>query len=400
MVSMDDDDFTWLVACAQEVDRWLVKGYAALHNEIKVHILRPDGSELNNGHLDLLMIATDGTTGLLFDYKFGWIPVPPAEVNLQGMGYALGCFNKFPALKRIGVVFIQPKLAKNTYCFYSRPQLHEMYSTIRDVIDAAQAFTDPLVLGNNPESLHPNPYCDFCARAGNCPALIAAARLAVTKFEAPEMPVGFDLARLQTPKEIASAIWWIDRLKHLIEESTRDEGGLKGLRQRALAMAQDAGGTLRVEVAEGQEVVLQAGARKAPRSAEHPALIAEALAEVLQPHQVLGCCDIALTKLEEVFADTLVAKHEVEAEKLLLDEEARAAAVEADDPKEAKCIRKEAKSLAREIRTTKKAAKEALDSILTNEGLVSRAEGLVHYLKVRLEKNSNALPQPTTATTP
>lgn len=374
-VFADEDQRYYLEFCCKELNVWLAKKPVRIENEIRVYINHPNGTELNHGHLDILIVFRNDVAALI-DYKFGWIPVPPAIQNLQGLGYAAGCFQKFPALKKICSVFTQPKLHVTTRHLFDRSESFSMYQRVRGVIDNAERAD---------KILRPGPYCDFCESLGTCTALVKSAHAAVVKYEGLPLPDIFDGAKIQTAEQAAVALYCVERLEALIEN-----GGIKA---KALEFAKAAGGRLEVPIGDGTNVVLEVRGRKAARSANSPALIAEALKDVLAPEQVLGCCDPSITKLEEVFADTLVEQRKKEAAEYLATAEREAA--EADlsgHTVAAKTIRAEAKRIAKEIRVTKKAAYEIMADTLRSEGLLSAPAHLIEFLKVRLEKNITPTP--------
>ncbi len=407
--AIDPAEYSWLRFCCEGVDFWLARGQCTIHHEgvdfwlargqctihheIKVSLYKLDGTELNHGHLDLLLIYKNGSS-VLIDYKFGWLPVPKANENLQGKGYALGAFNEFEELDQIGVVFLQPKLRKTTTCTYQRADFLTHLAQIEKVIDRAEQVRK-VELSSIVFQVNPN--CDYCGRAGNCPALLKVGEQALQKFDAVPLPLSLISDRLETPEEIARALYMLGRLEVLIEASKADENGIKGVRRRALELAKaQPGGKLEVEIAPGRVVVLTAGQRKAPRSAQHPALIAEALQDVLTPTQVLACCDVSVTKLEDTFAEAYVAKCDAKAdariaaaEEALAKEGPREWDRRAENPQKVFLAR--VKAEAKEMRSTKKAAKELLTSVLTAEQLMSRADGLVDFLKVRLETTTHQL---------
>jgi len=373
-ITISDDDYILLAYCCKELDRWLAMGWEEIHNEIRVTVPDPTGQELTSGHLDVLIVLRGGV-GILVDFKFGWIPVPPAASNYQGKAYALGSFHKFPKLAKLGVLFVQPKLHKTTAASFRRDEMYDIFTAVQGVIRGAQQ--------PNP-TLNVNPYCDFCSRAGSCPALVQTGALALQKSEPLPFPSTFSAIEIRTPEDVAKACYILDRLETLLEESK------SGIKAKALELAQaQENGILRVEIAPGQSVVVKACYRKRDRSVHHPALVAEALKDVLNPDQILACCDIALTKLEAVFADSYVAVSNNAAQRLL-----ESATVEADntsDPKEKKRLLGEAKQQAKEMKATKKEAKEIMASTLSAEGLMTRADGLISYATIRLEKSAPPL---------
>lgn len=348
--TISEDEEFYLESCCKELDYWLAKPWVRIIREENVAILRPDGTELNNGYFDVAIFLSEENV-VLFDWKFGWIPVPPAEGNLQGMGYSTAFLQKYPKLKTVGFVFVQPKLHKTTRAAYRREQLPEMYQRIRDVIARVE----------NPEkTLRPGMYCDYCAVASTCTALLNPAAKAVAIHEGLPMPTTFTGLQINTPEEAARALYVLDRLEVLIQQS--------GLKERAKELARNNGGVLSSEVAPGQHVVVELRCRNAGRTVNSPALIADALKDVLTPEQVLSACDPKITRLEEIFADTLVTQRKAEADAVLA----------------AGGTKEQAKS----IRITKKQAREILSSTLHAEGLLSAPGGQVEYLKVRVEKQA------------
>jgi hypothetical protein len=359
-----DEELYYLQYCCTELDRFLPHAIT-IYNEIAVQIINPDGSELNHGHLDVLL-DLGGGRGVLVDYKFGWIPVPPAQKNLQGMGYAAGSFQKFPALNTVGVLFIQPKLNKVTTGKFTRDDLPDMYQRIRGVIESAQSPS---------KTLRPNVYCDFCEARGTCTALLKNAHAAVTRYEGLPFPDIFDGASITTPEQALAALYVIDRLESLIQTG--------GVRAKALELAKAAGGHLEAQVSDDKKIVVEVRQRKMPRSVNSPALIADALKDVLTPEQVLGCCEPAVGALEEAFANAYVEKTTEEAEAILVA--GYDAAEATTDRAAAKAILADAKARAKETKSTKKNAMEIMASVLLSEGLMTAPSGTVDYLKLKVE---------------
>lgn len=368
-VTISEEEQFHLEFCCKALDFWLVKKPLRIVSEGRVSIYNPDETELNFGTYDLLVFLTE-ETAIGLDWKFGWIPVPPANSNWQGKGYAVGVFQKYPRLKKLGFQFVQPKLHLTTSAMYQRENLFEMYSQVRDVISAAQAAE---------KSLHPCQYCDFCAVAGTCKALLNEAQKAVSIHEGLPMPASFVGLQINTPEDAARALYVVSRLEILISES--------GLKERAKELARATGGKLSCQISPTETVMVELKQRNAPRSANSPMLIAEALKAVLSPEQVLGACDPKITRLEEIFADAYVEKMEAEAKAIL--EAADEAALLA--PMNAKEIHKTALAQAKATRSTKKHAIEILNDALLSDGLVTAPEGKVDYLKVRVEKHEKQI---------
>lgn len=358
---LDDEDRGLLNYCSDEVDRWLGKGFTDLKIETKVTIRRPvhtplciggdkgpcncpvqwTGTELNHGFIDLLMCK--GIIGVLHDYKFGWEPVPDAEINKQGLGYSLAILQEFPALEKVGCIFTQPRLGRTTRKVYTRADMPAMYATVKRIIDDALAPA---------KRLNPGTQCDYCLHNGTCAALAATGVRALQVFEPMPMPLTFDGLKIETTEDLIKALYVRDRLRAFFAEAN------KTLDDRAKELLRvSPGQRLEHRLPDGQVVTVELKHRKAPRTAHSPLLIADALAPTLGQDTamsvVLSACDPQITKLEDNFADKLVeaSKNDPTAERM-----------------------------------TKKHAKEILDATLRAEGLVTAADRPVEYLKVRVEK--------------
>lgn len=368
--TVSEDEEVYLEYCCQELDVWLAKNPAVLLSEARVHIYHPDGSELNYGHYDLLLFLSD-ELAILFDWKFGWIKVPPAQQNKQGKGYAVAVFQKYPRLSKIGVVFVQPKLHLVTRTTYARQDLYEMYAEVKGIVQRAQA----------PEKVHrPGPYCDFCAISSRCSALLNEASKALAVYEGLPIPRGFAGLQITNAEDAAKAMYVLDRLQVLLENSDH-------LKDLVKQFARDNGGTIGTPLPDGRMVTIELKRKNASRSANSPGLISEVLKDYLAPEQILAACDPKITKLEEIFADAFVERQKAEAQSVLDkgDDEARRLE-HSGDPHGAAQVRKHAKAEAKAIRVTRKHAIEILNQTLQAEGLVSRPDAKVEYLKVRIEK--------------
>lgn len=369
-ILVDDSDRFYLEYCCKELDNYWPHKTKSVHSEIQVTVLNPDDSKLNSGYLDVAVMLSE-EVAVIFDWKFGWIPVPTASDNMQGMGYALGVFIKFPRLQKIGVVFAQPKLHATTKFVYSRSDMSWMYSEIRKVIDDTK---------NPSKTLRLNPYCDFCKHNGSCIAQIGNASKAVVKYEALPLPDSFDGLQISTPQQGIAAMYIIERLEGLISKGN--------VRQRVLEMAKEAGGTLEAEIMPGVIGRVEVRSRKSNRVANSPALIAEQF----EPHfgleraqaLVLSACEPSIGALESAFSDAYVEKCTEAANAILAAAEQQANAC--TDKKQAKAILNEAKAHAKEVKSTKKAAGEMMTDMLTSEGLITRSEAVIEYPKLQIEK--------------
>lgn len=344
---VDENEMSLLAMCCEELDLWLKKGPIQVCSEIRVTLRHPNGQELNHGHLDVFLMFEAGH-GVLIDYKFGWIPVPDAPLNIQGTGYAAALLQENGQLQTVRAIFIQPKLNKRTERVYLRSELYEMYERVRGVIARVEAPD---------KTLRPNPYCDFCGVAGTCSALVRSAHAAVIKYEGIPLPDIFNGEQITTPEQAMVAMYMQQRLEALFNQA--------GIKKKVLEFAQASGGHLEYRLSNDQVLVVELGHRKKPRSVHSPALVTEAIAQHVGQESaanvVLGACDVRITDLEDRFADQLVEQRKQEAASM-------------------------PRAVAKQHRVTKKAAKEILASILRAEGLLTSGNGLLTFPKLKLEK--------------
>ncbi len=333
---LSDDEVEYLRFCCKRVDAFLSRKPTAVHTEIAVSVKHPDGSELNHGFLDVFYVF--GDVGILQDFKFGWEPVRPANDNLQGINYALGCFFKFRDVNRIGAEFVQPKLNWVTSHVFNRHDMFTLYKRLNDVVERAE------FVKSNPQDaqryMKPGHYCQYCALAGGCAVLANHRAVAATKYAGLPTPPSFKGLELTKPEDLALARYWVDIIEH----------GLKEVKARAFEVAEANGGVLRCTLPDGKEIVYEIQERSADRSLGSAPEVAEALKEFCSPEEILGAADLAITKLEPIAKNALVELAKARGEKL-----------------------------------TKKAAWEQVQSTLEAQGLLTRPVNKIRFLKAKRE---------------
>jgi hypothetical protein len=331
-----EDEVDFLRFCCKRVDLFLAKKPSQVLTEIQVAVTHPDGRPLNSGYLDVLYIF--GETGIVQDFKFGWIPVAPAHENLQGQNYVLGCFLKFSKLNRIGLELVQPKLNWITSAVFERSKMHDIYVRLSKIIEQAE------YAAAHPEEasrfMKPGNYCRFCQHAGKCTALSNYRAAAVSKFLGIPLPPSFKGLELTRPEDLCLARYWVD----IIEQ------GVSEIKSSAFMVAENNGGELRCTLPGGKEIVYTMQERSADRSLGSAPEVAEALKEICSPEEVLGAADLAIGKLEAIVKTSMVELAKARGEKL-----------------------------------TKKAAWEQVSSTLEALGLLTRPDNKIRFLKLQKE---------------
>ena len=335
MNELTEEEIDYLRFACKRCDVFFAKNPTAVHSEINVQVHNSDASqELNHGYLDVLFIF--GEVGILIDFKFGWEPVTAASQNLQGMNYALGCFQKFRTLNRIGVEFVQPKLNWTTSAVFQRTQMAEIYDRLAEVIEHAEYVqAQPM---DAQKYMKPGNYCKYCQLAASCTVLANHRAQLVAIHSNLPVPVSFKGLELKTPEDIALARYWADIAETCVGE----------VKQRAFEFAEANGGSLSCTLPNGEIITYEVLERNADRSLGAAAEVAEALKDSVSKEEILGAAELAITKLEPIVKKAMVELAAASGQKL-----------------------------------TKKAAWERATSTLEANGLLTRPDRKIRFLKLK-----------------
>lgn len=337
---LDDLQVSLLRFACKRVDVYLSKTPESIYIELNVRVRNYDGSEFNHGTLDLLLIFKGGI-GVLIDYKMGGEPVRPAALNLQGFNYTVGAFQNIERLKKICCEFIQPKLNTISNFIFTRDKMTELFDRIAAVVQQSIYVQDHSEKEEVCKLLKVGTYCKYCELAGDCAALNNSRALAVSKHEGLPLPKHFSGLKLKTPEDFALARYYVEVI----------EQGFESLKQRAYEVADENGGEIRCTLPNGREVVYEVAERSADRVLGDATEVSEALKEILTEGEVLGAAKLAIGALEDVAKNAMVEKAKLEGKKL-----------------------------------TKKAAWETVTSILEANGLLSRPDTKVRYLRLKKQQ--------------
>lgn len=129
----------------------------------------PGGSRII-GTADLVIVDKPARHAFLIDYKFGRLPVPPIDDNLQAMAYAIGVLRTTVGVDRVTVFFVQPRLGIVQSGEFRQTDLDWMIERVVNVVNDSEAKRGPF---------RPGPHCGFCARLQSCPSAGRAAVIPV-----------------------------------------------------------------------------------------------------------------------------------------------------------------------------------------------------------------------------
>jgi len=335
--------------------------------EEKLTTREPNGAIVNFGSADIIikyLRSDDKICALMDDYKFGRVKVKPAPINLQGHSYATSIFQMDQQVQDMCVRFLQPRVGYDTYNFINREELPEYYDKVVTIIDESR-MANPM--------LTPNKACAYCQRAedGTCVALANLSALAARGDTLP-IPPTFDVDRLEEPTDVAKAYWCIKRVEAITD-------GLKSHATRLAAEGHD------LSFIHGDhEVTFKLGWQSEKRELGDAALIAQELSNILTPQQVLGCCDLKISKIEELYCMYMVEQFQRDYAKAKEDlkgwkDYKKAAKKEKDGVTLAKCDQYIPELEARvasfkKNRVTKKSSKAALNFQLAAAGLIQQGD--------------------------
>jgi len=329
----DDDAHVLLHYCFAYMDDYVLAKGARVYIELRARVRKDDGTEVNYGHLDLFVTYPDRPAKLI-DWKFGFSPVLPADRNRQGLGYAAAMFQTFPAVPAIEVVFVQPRLRWVTRHTYQRTEASEMAYRVAQIVEGAietqgESGQRPLLA----DLLNPGAACEYCARVGTCPGYLGEYSRAVRRMGAFPLPTTLVLDAIDTPEKAAIARAWVDFVDMASGE----------IKARAEELARAHGGAIEATLPDGTVIRYEMKKRALNRELGSAVDIAEALKAFVAPQQLLGAAKLALEKTLEISAPALLeCRPEI---------------------------------------GTKKAAREAILSLLESLGLVTRPDGTIEFLK-------------------
>lgn len=137
-----------------------VEPYAHLehYHELTVEVFMADGTLLNFGTADFVVISPDGESASLKDWKFGGFEVAKAGENPQMKNYVAGLFQKFPRLKRVFAMIVQPSCGADDYenqAEFKKEHLPELLAELENIVDTAKSSNEAMA---NPNAEN----CRYC----------------------------------------------------------------------------------------------------------------------------------------------------------------------------------------------------------------------------------------------
>jgi hypothetical protein len=368
--ALDQEEWDYLKRCADVIEPYLVQ---ATDHRIEIGVSVPDhkGEEISRGYLDLALWFGP-TVALLTDWKFGWLPVPAADQNQQGQGYAVGLFRMFPQLERVGVMFVQPKLQSVSRHIYRRQDVPRLIAGIQQTISSADSVQRDRA--GHSAKLHVNDACAYCRHKNGCAAGLRETLAVARRVPDSGLPTGFpSLDAIQTPEQAAAIRYSVGKIEEFLE-------GIKG-RAKEIAIAN--GGTISATLPSGEAIVYGVEYHNADRQLGTTAEVVDGLKDVVSLEELLAAAEFSIGKLEDVVAGNLYEQHNLPLEQKLIDF-AKGLDAEVACGKLTKTAAKAKLTEAKKSwgkKITKDEARQRFNSLLEAQGLISRPDGKVAVLR-------------------
>lgn len=241
----DEDEFVIYEQCRTDREHARGQMYAltGISNPLRHAELRLEidlGATKTFGTADIVDVY--GDMALLFDYKSGvsYIDSPPE--NKQAMAYAIGVFQKFPAVNKIFAQFSVPVRHETPEGWYSRENLSEYIREIGTIIIETEFVWNLWESLNTVpvELLSPGDWCRYCQRQLNnsCPAMGAVIFDVVKRYDGGGLlPADGSIhgSDIDDPETLAKlypvaimAEKWAGGIKHKAKTVAIENGGLPG----------------------------------------------------------------------------------------------------------------------------------------------------------------------------
>lgn len=165
-----------------------------------------DAEGTTAGYFDREIISWDRKHAEIFDWKFGNWAVDSAADNVQGWAYVIGSFRANPTLERIKFWFFQPTLNIKTFADFTRADIPKMLLRIQKIVADARIAKNKLDAGDWSSARPSCPNCNFCARIGECKAVLTFACKVGAKFSPLEIPENITPSRILEPNQTSLAL--------------------------------------------------------------------------------------------------------------------------------------------------------------------------------------------------
>ncbi|PWT88673.1 MAG: hypothetical protein C5B54_10220 [Acidobacteria bacterium] len=242
------------------------------------------GDGLVTGHPDLMRIYPELDITVVIDEKYGWVPVPPADVNLQ-----LRCYAIMAPTRLVYVAISQPRLPAEdriTIARYDEERKKQAEQHILSILRASQASDAPLIAGEE--------QCRYCLAKAICPALAKAVTM--------ELAFVADLAPDFAPELSKAKVLDVTESR-LAQASDTQLGQLLTACALAFLVSTPLKDEIRRRIAAGEMKGYTLGKEAEVRTITEArsAISLLVLGRALKREEILALCDLPLQKIEHAY---------------------------------------------------------------------------------------------------
>lgn len=261
------------------------------------------------GHLDHLYIHTDSTADLV-DLKFAR-NIYGAD-TAQFWAYMIGTWDRFPEIEEIRVWVLHPFLDHIDTETYTRTKDYDrLNATVRMIIHRAE--------NPNPDQFNIGKQCTYCGRLATCPKWASFGVEIANRYNEEgkkfQLPAGSVHGTDIEDPETLAVLW---RIAPLVKKAA------EGWRKAALEKRMEG------EDIPGLELYEKSGTREITNAAA----AYDAIADRVKPEDFIQACDVKITDLEKIFADSFPRGEKGKSKKELMARLTDASAISSGAPQQ------------------------------------------------------------------
>lgn len=224
LAGLDPEQTECVKACLNYAAPY-IKAAQKIYRELRLVIMEG----LTFGTADLVTI--DGKHAHIIDWKYGRGFIDDAEINRQGISYAIGVFEAF-SVDTVTVHFVIPRRDEVTTHTFKREQLPELQTMIRYIIQRCIQFAETQDESMLNDNFHA---CGYCGNVGSCPKHLKRATDIVAKYAPLEILTETHSSKITDPAVMALALdnakvveRWVESVKKHASDFAKEGGQIPG----------------------------------------------------------------------------------------------------------------------------------------------------------------------------
>lgn len=159
------------------------------------------------------IVAHDGKTALVADYKTGISFIEPPRENWQAMAYTLGVFQANEGIQTIHFAFLVPRNGGVITGTFERSEMFSLRERVSDIVRRAETTRPKWEAGTmDIDDLGPTHSCRFCRHEDHCPALGAVSVEIARRVKPGMIPDGTIRASEVEDPEVMAKLYSVARI--------------------------------------------------------------------------------------------------------------------------------------------------------------------------------------------